>query len=176
VPSFDPDDFNRPDWVLFQDGWVHLFWRPAVLATSVARFRALGYLVHEFDGGTWTTLDSFHSGIASALGFPAYYGRNLSALRDCMRDVAGFEYGSDSASEGTILVVSGFDAFRACQPDAAEPFVDIVALTAQQAALYGHRMLLLLQSNDPEIRLPAVGGRVPEWNPDEWLNSSRAPG
>lgn len=37
---------------------------------------------------------SFHDRIAAAAGFPAYYGRNLDALWDCLTD----------QPEGTVLV------------------------------------------------------------------------
>lgn len=36
----------------------------------------------------WDTPEKAHEALARGLAFPAYYGRNLDALYDCLRDAA----------------------------------------------------------------------------------------
>jgi hypothetical protein len=39
--------------------------------------------------------------------------------------------------------------------------------------LFGHRLLCLVQSNDPDIRFDVVGAAPVMWNPVEWLKENR---
>lgn len=39
--------------------------------------------------------------------------------------------------------------------------------------LFGLRLIVLVQSNDPEISFDPVGGRSVMWNGREWFNKSR---
>ena len=41
----------------------------------------------KIDCHTLTTIHVIHESIASQLNFPAYYGHNLDALKDCLQDV-----------------------------------------------------------------------------------------
>jgi hypothetical protein len=41
-----------------------------------------------------------HSDLAALLEFPDYYGRNLDALNDCLRDVAAADYGVRDGGPG----------------------------------------------------------------------------
>src|SRR6266705_621943 len=52
-----------------------------------------------------------HSNLAKSLQFPDYYGRNLDALNDCLRDVAFYAYGARGDAAGTALVLSHFNVF-----------------------------------------------------------------
>ena len=41
------------------------------------------------DGAMMDTKEKAHQHLQEALGFPAYYGRNLDALYDCLTDMTG---------------------------------------------------------------------------------------
>ncbi len=41
------------------------------------------------DGAMMGTKEKAHVHMQEALGFPAYYGRNLDALYDCLTDMSG---------------------------------------------------------------------------------------
>lgn len=43
--------------------------------------------IHILDGKYMTSPASAHSYIADTLGFPAYYGKNLDALADCLGEL-----------------------------------------------------------------------------------------
>jgi hypothetical protein len=115
-------------------------------------------------------LDDF----ATALAFPDYFGRNLAALVDCLRDVATFEYGSDAESTGTVIALAGFDAHVGRDASVASTVLDILADTARSALLIGHRFNVLVQSDDPKLALPSVGATAVSWNRREWLDSARS--
>ena len=53
------------------------------------------------NGAALTTSEAMHDYLAKMLNFPAYYGKNLDALYDCLTDV----------SEETELVLLNWDAF-----------------------------------------------------------------
>lgn len=55
----------------------------------------------------------------------------------------------------------------------AEHHLDIIAGQACAAALFGHRVCCLVQSNDPAIRFEPVGATPVAWNDAEWLDSTR---
>ena len=123
----------------------------------------------------WTTEQDLHRDIAAALSFPSYYGHNLAALNDCLSDVGSMEYGTSPAVTGLALVISGYDKFYAIEPDLAHSLLDIFARQARHAALIGHRMMCLVQTDDPQIAIAPVGAMPVEWNQSEWLTSNRRP-
>lgn len=51
--------------------------------------------------------------------------------------------------------------------------LDIVADRARGAALFGHRIMALVQSDDPDIAFEPVGAMAVMWNAAEALDSSR---
>lgn len=161
------------DFVLLSNGPVSLFWDLAVLDTACATLASLGYRVVRLDAGSWVDVVDMHDGVARALCFPDYYGRNLDAFNDCLFDVASGDYGMPAHATGLVLVIAGFDAFAALDPAAAHTLVDIYADKSRYAMLFGRRMLCLLQSDDARIVVPPVGASSVAWNPAEWLNSQR---
>ena len=58
-----------------------------------------------------------HSVIAEALDFPDYYGHNLDALWDCLRDIS---------CESFHLEIRGFDNIKALFPDKAEAIIEML--------------------------------------------------
>src|SRR5690348_12981050 len=99
------------DWALFQNGAIHLFWRHKVLVDTVKWLEGHDYRIISIDAANWADASEMHRGIAESLEFPSYYGRNLNALIDCLRDVAFYDFGARRESAGTVLVLSHFDAF-----------------------------------------------------------------
>lgn len=89
-----------------------------------------------------------HRDIAVALDFPAYYGRNLDALNDCLSDVVARAYGWQPTAAGLALAFLGFDRFAAALPGLAPALMDILVSQARGAAESGATMALLLQRDD----------------------------
>jgi hypothetical protein len=167
----DPDDEEA--YRLVMNGPVTLFHAPEVLAESVGWLSAHAYGVVEIEAATAQTTLQLLDRFAAALHFPRYFGRNLNALNDCLRDVADHAYGFDPAAVGSVLVLRGYDAFARHEPHDAWRVLDIVASRWQEAALVGHRMMCLVQSDDPDLALRPVGATLVGWNGAEWLVARR---
>lgn len=147
---FDPtrDDFagswQRLDWQLLQSSNVHRYRDDEALETTCAGLAELGYLLHRLDASEWADAAALHTALATALDFPDYYGRNLDALEDVLRDVAEYMYGSNSATTGTVLALAGYDTFAEREPVLAQHLLDGFARSARRGLLVGHPMLCLV--------------------------------
>jgi hypothetical protein len=173
--AFDPDDMggDRLDYQLAMNGFVTLFWSREVLIKTTNGLTGRGYRLVQADASSWRTSEDMHTEVARVLEFPDYYGRNSAALNDCLSDVAKCRYGFSRDDTGLAFVLTGFDQF--CRRDTvwAHGLLDIFATQARTAALFGHRMLCLVQSDDPKLTVPPVGATPVSWNPAEWLDSKR---
>jgi hypothetical protein len=154
---------------------VTLFWRPQILDDTTAWLSAHDYQVVRIHAGHWATEHDLHRDIAQALNFPDYYGGNLDALNDCMRDVVSQDYGWAPHTSGLAVVFTGYDSFAVRRPRAAQIVLDIMADSSRRAALAGQRLICLVQSGDPHIRFEPVGATPVAWNDAEWLDSRRQP-
>ncbi len=154
---------------------VTLFWRPQILDETTAWLTSHNYQVTRINAAHWTTEQDLHRDIAQALTFPDYYGGNLDALNDCMRDVVSQRFGWAPHTTGLAVVFTGYDAFAARCSRAAQVVLDIMADNSRSAALIGRRLMCLVQSNDPRIRFEPVGATPVAWNDAEWLNANRQP-
>ncbi len=177
MAAFDPDSDLASDraYRLLANSPVTLFWRVGLLDETTAWLAGHGYQVTRMDAARWSTEDDLHGGIAAALAFPDYYGRNLNALNDCMRDVVGQDYGWAPDSVGLAVVFTGYDAFATRRVRVAHAVLDILARHSRAAALIGRRLMCLVQTDDPEIQFAPVGAAPVVWNDAEWLAARRRP-
>jgi hypothetical protein len=104
-----------------------------------------------------------------------YYGRNLDALNDCLRDVATFDYGSDPDSTGTVVAFRHYDQIVSMDSDRAQAVLDIFTDRARDGLLIGHRMMVLVQSDDPDLSFGPLGAQHASWNQREWMDIARHP-
>ena len=175
MAAFDLDTDLAGDvaFRLMSNSFVTLFWRSSVLQDTIQWLSHHGYQVIQLTASAWHTDADLHRDMAAALGFPSYYGHNLDALNDCLRDVVTYDYGALPDTAGLALVLVGYDTFAARRPRTAHVVLDILADRARSAALIGHRMLFLVQSNDSQVRFEPVGAMPVLWNPAEWLDAAR---
>lgn len=170
----DAETTHPVDFRLVHNTFVTMFWRSSLLDETVGWLRSHAYRVVEFDAGSWSSDADMYDDVALALNFPDYFGRNLDALNDCMRDVASGDYGWDAgANTGLVIVLRAFDAFTAVDRRTAQNMLDIFADQARCAILIGHRIICLVQSNDPRLAFEPVGAMPVMWNDAEWLSSKR---
>ena len=163
----EPEEFQRLDWELLQNGAVTLYFRPQVLAADVDWLKDHDYRVDTFDCSLWMDQSEMHEALAYQLEFPNYYGRNMAALNDCMSDIEIPDEG------GRVLVFNKYDSFAAKVPHVAWSVLDIMESNSRQLLLFGKRLIVLVQSDDPAISFEPVGGHAVMWNRSEWLNRSR---
>lgn len=175
MAAFEPNDELSQDLALrlLANTSVTMFWRRQVLDTTIEWLVERGYQVTVMDASAWSTESDLHREIALALSFPDYYGRNLDALNDCMRDVVAHEYGWVPEATGLALAFTGYDRFAAVCPRSAHVVLDLMANHSRTAALFGGRLMCLVQSDDPQIRFDDVGATPVTWNDAEWSDSRR---
>lgn len=169
-------DTSGLDFRLVINSFVTLFWRMELLDQALGWLQGRGYTVVRLDASRWTADADLHCDIAAALDFPDYYGRNLDALNDCMRDVVDYQYGATRDATGLVLAFTGYESFAKERPRTAHTVLDIMADQARAAALIGHRVMCLVQSNDPNIAFEPVGAMSVMWNHAEWFDARRRPG
>ena len=109
--------------------WHAKFDVAAVQAPVEKAGRTFAYL----DGVQADKAANFHIQIASALGFPDYYGRNLDALADCLGDL----------TEPTVLL---WDAWAVFADADSRVFRTVAELLAKRSDI----LTVLLRGNEPE--------------------------
>ncbi len=94
MAAFDKSaELSHPvDYQLVVNGFVSMFWAQHVLDTTLQWLSARDYQLVTLQAGEWRQTKDLHQAFAEALDFPNYYGKNLDALNDCLRDVALGEY------------------------------------------------------------------------------------
>jgi RNAse (barnase) inhibitor barstar len=176
MPPFPRDEPSTAiDYQLIRFGVVTLFWRERLFDDACSELRALGYQVIDIDVVAFRDVQALLIAIGEALDFPSYYGRNLDALSDCVGDVANFAYGSDPDSTGTVIAFRHYDRIVRADARRAEAVLEIFTARARDALLIGHRMLVLVQSDDPDVSFGPLGAQPASWNEREWMNIARHP-
>lgn len=171
----EDDNDQRRDWAILREGGVALYWRPEALRIDLGWLESNGYDIVEFDAARWNSEEQMHDALRTGLSFPYYYGKNLNALNDCMwSDLVVPDPG------GLALVFQHYDKFakidRTPDPndkDLAQVVLHILARAVWYHMLFGRRLLILVQSDDPQIRFDNLAGISANWNPREWLNKNR---
>jgi len=163
------------DWTIVRDGGLALYWRPEVLAQDSRWLELKGYRIVEFNAAGWNSEEQMHQSLASRLSFPDYYGKNLHALNECRQDdVVVPDDG------GLVLVLRHYDRFaKAVQieaPDArnlAQSVLHILGRAIRHHMLFGRRLMILVQSDDPRVCFENLACIAANWNPREWLARNR---
>jgi Barstar (barnase inhibitor) len=173
-----PDEWQRLDWHLLQNGGVTLYFRPAVLNEDLDWLRNNHYELYQFQCESWLSNSALHEDFKTTLRLPDYYGHNFDALDDCLGDV---DLGVPEDG-GAAIVLHRFDVYstspaggrsgRSGRTD-AEIVLDCLATGSRRQLLYGRRLLILVQSDDPKMRFERLGCISSIWNPREWLNKKR---
>jgi RNAse (barnase) inhibitor barstar len=76
---------------------------------------------HLIDGTRVRTKAEFMTAVAEALSFPAWFGANLDALADCLRDLSWLPAGEH------VLVWSAPEVLAAADPKAAGAIREVLA-------------------------------------------------
>jgi hypothetical protein len=132
-----------------------------VLADHLAWLRRHGYLVHEFDCSGWRSEEDFHAEIGRNPVFLGYTGRNMAAFNDRLCQIEVPEEG------GTALAFLSFNVLHSLSPERSWHVLDIVARWSRFFLLTGRRLMALVQSDDPNLRVEPVGARPVLLNSDE---------
>jgi RNAse (barnase) inhibitor barstar len=170
MATFTEGESNALDYTILRDGGVSLYKRRDFLQQDSGQLSAAGYKLFHFACEMWMSEEQMHQSLSKELVFPSYYGNNLNALDDVRMD---FDV---PPAGGVALVFLRYDEFVQSAGAAyglAEAVLDILSRTSHEFLLMGRRFLTLVQSDDPQLSFPKLGGRAPGWNRREWLNRDR---
>ena len=163
----DEQTYQRVDYRLLQNGAVTLYCRRAYLEEDMAWLAAHGYRIHRWDTSQWHSEAEMHSAIATEFAFPDYYGKTLEGLYDCLCDL------DIPPDAGLALVFDRFDSFARQCHSVAQAMLDITQGVSRHYLLFGHRFLVLVQSDDPQLAFEPLGAVPANWNHREWSKKSR---
>jgi RNAse (barnase) inhibitor barstar len=183
MATFKADEVNdeQLDWTVLRDGGVYLYWRQEILEDDLNWLKSNGYRIISFEAAEWQSASDWesehlmHESLKAHLSFPDYYGKNLDALDECMLDDLVVP-----DSGGLALVLNHYDRFfkparnlSSDERSTAEVVLNIFAKAVRHHMLFGRRLLILVQSDDPKIEFGRLGGVAAWWNHREWLNKNR---
>jgi len=149
-----------------------LFHRRRMFAATIGVVRNAGGRVHEID---CLTYEAFRLDMTRALRFAENFGYepwggNLDALNDAFREVDFVD------ASGVAFAFTRFDALYASAERVAIAVIDILEGASRDHLVDGHRLIGLIQSDDPHIELPPGGARTPLWNHSEAMLAHRLEG
>jgi RNAse (barnase) inhibitor barstar len=158
---------ERLDVQLLQSSAVTLYHKHSLLTQDVACLQQFGYRVYALDTAAWKTVADFHADAKRVFAFPEHYSANLASWIDCLGDLDVPDDG------GVVIQFRHFDAFARLEPQFAHTLLDSIESASRRFLLGGHRLLALVQSDDPRIRFERIGAVPVNWNPREWLDADR---
>ena len=164
---FHPEDCNRLDFEILAEGGVALYYQHEVLGEDLAWFALERYDVIQFDEEALDSLDGFHFEARLKFGFPEDYEPTFDSLREALSELGVPDEG------GMALVLPG--AHRMAQDD-REGFIALMSVVSElshEFMMTGQRFLTLVQSDDGELDVGAVGARTILWNPRERMGWTR---
>lgn len=179
MATFKADEVNdeQLDWIILRDGGIYLYWRQEILADDLSWLKSRNYTIVSFEAAEWQSESVWeserrmHESLKAQLSFPDYYGKNLDALDECMLDdLVVPDLG------GLALVLNHYDRFSnpvhdlaSNERSTAEIVLSIFAKAVRHHMLFGRRLLILVQSDDPKIGFGRLGGVAARLNHREWL-------
>jgi len=162
--SYDEDE--SLDWLTIRNGPIVKYYSKDLLKDDVNEFQKIGYEVIETSVESWTS-ENFHKKIQKEFEFPEYYGGNSSAFEDSLNDKFNGRF------KGLLVVLHDFDSFYNKYKSHGGIILECIATVSWTWLLAKQKLILFVQSNDPDFIIDKVGGFEPSWNGNEWMNNSR---
>ncbi len=166
--SHEEDLSGRLDWILFRDGPLHQYRDETLLNSDLARLRAEGYEVVDFDCAEWPDELAMHREFKEALRFPDDYGMNLDAFNDCIRDFR-------PEGSGAVVVLRRLETLSArnFREGASKALSEILCDASRWHLLFGTRFLTLILSSAESM--PTLPTHIPQWprrlHPSNWSDA-----
>jgi RNAse (barnase) inhibitor barstar len=167
LPQEPNETLKRLDIDILAYSPVALYFKTEIFKQDLSWFEKNNYQIFKLNASEWLDEVDFHKDIARKMDFPGYYGENLDALNDCLRDV------SFQGIAGIVVAFEHFDFFFKKFEYAAWAILDIISDHSRCRLLSNHKLIALVQSDDPRIQIKPVGASTPMWNTREWHAKNR---
>ena len=142
-----PETWQRLDWSILRNGWVSFYNSSDSLVENLDWLRGENYSIVEFDCTSWLDENEMHAQLRDKLNFLSYYGQNFDALNDCLSDI-------EILGAGLVLVFRHIDTYNKSK---AQILLDIIADNARRHMLFGNRLMALIQADNLDYEIEAVG-------------------
>lgn len=154
------EEQRRLDFRMLLSGAI-TFYRQKEKINHVANWFLLNnYVIFSFDCSEWLEPNDFHKEVSSKLSFPDYYGRNVNAFIDCIRDLEFPEEG------GILFTFYNLDKFFIMNEDFCLSIFDAIELTSREHLMLGNRLISLAQLTNQNIVVSKIGCITPSWSID----------
>ncbi len=165
----EPPAHLRADWPYIQNGAITLFSGQGTLNAAIEAMQSEGYVIEHIDCSTAANL--IHD-FARALNWSERFGYepellNLDALNDALRADP-----RDGPSR-IVLALTRFDDFQERDRPSAWNVLDMIETNSRDHMIDGGRLLAFVHVTDPQTEITGLGARSAQWNPKEWLITSR---
>jgi len=167
VPTFSDQDHQRTDYSILQNSPIVLYHRPLTMAADIDALHAEGYRILEVDCSNFGDIPSFAPQLGLILQFWGEWHGGLNAFNDYLSDVRFPDSGC------LAVALAHFDALHSNAADFAAGLADIFASSSRYHALFGRRLIMMLQVDECSFHLPPVGACPVIWNRKEFLDKSR---
>lgn len=155
----EPEEWQRLDWMILQNGWVSLYARPEFLLIDTAWFRKERYRVIELDCSKWVDDEAMYTDLKLRFRLPNNDASDMKALKAGLADTT-------ILGAGLVIVLHQLDTLA---KDKGQTLLQAFAESARFKMLLGERIITLAQVNDANISYDPVGALPVTWNPHEWL-------
>jgi RNAse (barnase) inhibitor barstar len=160
------EEEEQLDFKILRDGAISMYHSSAILNQDLSELERLGYQVIDLNAAKWSK-KSYHKDLKEGFGFPDYYGENMDAFNDCLRDLVPIK------RIGLVIVFRSFDEFASLKKASSEALLDVIAVQSREWLLSQKRLICLVQSADPGLHFEKIGGISPGWNGQEWFDADR---
>ena len=167
-----PKAVGRQSYQSFACGLLHfgpvaLYCSRRQLDADLQTLVAEGFDVRRMQAGRWGADVSAHDDLKATLEFPEFYGGNLNAMSDCLRDVKISDEG------GLAVVLEDFDDFAKRAPDFARGVLDVFAHGSRLLQIFAKTLIILVHTKDPDSDFGPLGAVTAWWNLKEFVRSNR---
>jgi len=137
-------------------GAVGIFYDRAVLGAALADLRARDYRVVAFDCRRWVNALAAGQELGAALGMPESLPRTIPVVGTYLEELARSDAPFGDLRLRLAVVLGVFDDFVTRHRADALVLLDEFAQAARMGQLFQHRILVLVQSDDPDLEVVAV--------------------
>lgn len=160
------DESESFDWLLIRNGPIIKYYSKNVLEEDVLVLEKGGYEIFQSSMLNWN-IDNYQIKISQFLNFPTYYGENFNAFKDCLDDKFNTRY------KGLVIVLTEIDDFYLKNKEIFSSILSSIIFVSWIWLLTGQKLILLIQTENPNLETGSIECFAPSWNEKEWSNNAR---
>jgi hypothetical protein len=146
----------RPALPTLATGAVGIIYDRAVLGAALTDLRARDYRVAAFDCRRWVNALAAGQELGAALGMPESLPRTIAVVGNYLEEVGRSDAPFGDPHLHLAVVLGVFDDFVTRHRADALVLLDELGQASRMAQLFQHRILVIVQSDDPDLEVVAV--------------------